>query len=317
VIRYLSKMPLAFTHSDPFYAMLSKVLLEKASSVTPRPFGFSAAYGTAQESTRFIVPVARVFEDQAVAEGVRTWISRTFAGFLGALRREVVDASYTLHDAARLRFQLRFRLLQDRRGYALAPHKDSRDTLFAFLLQLDPQNPTTSIFLKSGDGYLFKDAGVDGDEDSLRLFLTVYLEKLCRRPVVFQLTPNQFGSGYVAWADDGVAWTAVVSENTLVLHKFDQVRLRVPALQLLALHNPGGSIAFRSDRSAYVQASCSHGFFPADFDIRNVFLADLLCGFTDANALAIPKDSDPELEHYVLFSKESTMQLLKASGLVS
>jgi hypothetical protein len=316
--RYLSKAPLALTHSDSIYPELIKRVNETIDSFEPEPFGFKSVKSEYSENARFIVPLARIFREEPISTLLREWVLKHLPEFLGHLHETVSDSSFIFNQPEHLRMYLRFRVLQDRNGYALAPHKDSKDTLFAFLLQLSEDNPTTSLFYRSPSIYRVTNSLLaNQDKDIVCKVVGEFLNGIYGSNTQFHLTDNQFGvSKFLAWDEFRSVWMLSQNEKELIVHKYDEHQLSVPFGSLLAIHNPLNDFVFSSQRTKFFQEHCTHGFFPCKFEKRNLLLCDLMCNYVKDDKDLTPTGSNPDHEYFLLLKKETNLKFLKKSGFV-
>jgi hypothetical protein len=316
MLSFLSKAPLALLDEHSIYREIITSLNSKIDTTRALPFSFKSTKQTYDEATRKIVPLGRIIkEDRDIHSLFSSWIEKRLPYYLKYLSNEVRTKDYSFKDPDSFRIVLRLRILEDQKGYSLAPHRDSEDTLFAFLLQLDPENPTTSAFLK--DKQVFKVRGTHpdiSDNSGAVSFYRNFFHSIDKTPN-FQLDENAFGySKFIAWHEDGSAWAAQASNDLLFVTRYDGFRLDVPFGCLLGLHNPLRDYAFSSAYTEYLQQNCAHGFFPSSFEKRPVLLMDLLCGYTSEDTLFSRYGNCTDEEFYFFFRRSTSEKVLKTAG---
>jgi hypothetical protein len=317
MLKCLSKAPLVLSHKSDFYLSLIKNINRAIPHTQAKPFGFSAVAGRADETTRFILPLSQAFKEHSTA--LKNWVNDYFPVFLTYLGSEIKDEDFSLKkNPEDIRINLRFRVLQDRAGYSLSPHKDSADTLFAFLLQLSDKNPVTSAFLRDKQLFSFEYEDVK-NELNLISALSSYISKIYQDEASIILSKNQFGvSDYVAWDNRKRAWLVKAAAKHVTLIKYDEIDLNVGYGELLGIHNPLKDLVFTSSTSAYWQKNCCHGFSPKTFDTRNVLLIDALWKVTKSDyATHSPKQDDAENEFTICMSQQTTKRFLKTAGFLT
>lgn len=324
MLKCISKIPVAYLHKDPIYQELISAANSVVRELEPIDFGFKSTVDAFDESRRKIYAVGERFGQEPLRNLLLTWYKKHLPVLLSYLCYDLKDETYKINDPDRLRFMLRFRILEDYDGYALAPHRDSSDTVFAFLLQLADKNPTTSVFLKDKHGALLdlEETNISSKE-SVRNRLAIFLNKYHGQTTEFSLTENQFKktdkNAWVVWDSNGIAWQVFEDEsykNKLVLLKYDEINLTVPFGNLLALHNPLKNNFFNSSASENIKKHASHGFFPRKIDgKRPVLLFDLIAGYTDRDRLASDPNGKPD-EYSIYFSKNETAEFLNYAGMV-
>lgn len=317
MIRNISKVPLIYSHSSQTYVDLIEILNKEIKALEPRPFGFQAVLKEAQESERFIYPMAQVFRETRIKSIVSNWVKQDLSGFLKVLRFDLNAGDYKQNDFKRLRLTIRLRILMDKGHYTLAPHKDSADTIFAFLLQLNSTNPKTCYFLKDPQVYKFDIKSFKFEDTGMvERVLVGALEGFYGSKVSFKLTHNQFGvSRYVIWDDKGSTWLLKEKDrNVAELSRHDCYRIDAGPNDLVAIHNPLKDFFFSSTISDQIKVHGTHGFAPAEFSERNVLLIDLLGGYTDEDVLPIPNSDYHEGEYFVRLTKNTSHEILKSAG---
>jgi len=318
MLTILSKAPLAFTHTDDVYREIIRELNKHLHLYTPEPFGFKSVASGYAEHSRYIVPLGELFQVDPLKSTLRAWTINFLPSFLSELYACVATSNLVVFHPDKIRMILRFRVLQDRRGYSLAPHRDSKDTIFAFLLQLSESNPTTSLFFRNNAKYRYRDPIIRAnDQASVSTAIGCFFKSLYGYDLGFEISENQFGvSKFVAWDHLRTAWLVQVVDNEILLIKYDEQKLTVPYGSILAIHNPLSDFMFSSERTKYFQENCTHGFFPTSFDTRNLLLCDVLCRYSENEDDLIPNDPSPTHHFYVVLRKETTHDMLKNAGFI-
>lgn len=320
MLHYLSKAPLALRDDHAIYLGILKALSEFAAFTPGVPFSFRSTEGSFDEITREILPLGRYLRsNRELISLFSRWAELRLSNFLGRLAQEVNVEGYKFHNAEYFRLYIRLRVLRDKSGYSLAPHQDSKDTLFAFLLQLDQKNANTSIFLKDRVIEKTDRSSLDlQDYMSAHQFFERFFEKLNIDCSAFRLEPNAFGgvSKYVAWHQNGNVYFSQSVGDEVFVTRFDELRLSVPFGSLLAFHNPLADFAFESSYTRYVRENCRHGFFPTEFVNRPVLLMDLLCAYTNHDTCLplIEDQNDNDNEFYLFFRKSTSEKMMRNCG---
>jgi len=317
--KYLSKAPLALAHTDTIYADLIRYLNELIDSHEPEPFEFESIKTESQEIDRFIIPLAKQLRAEPIATLLRKWTLNHLPVFLEHLRETVLDPSFIFNRSKTLRMYLRFRVFQDRNGYSLAPHKDSEDTLFAFLLQLSEENPTTSLFFLNPKLYKVKIDQLENKNSSdIEKLLRAFLNEAYGAATAFKLSENRFGEPrFIAWDEHRSVWMASLEDRELIISKYDEQNLKVPYGSLLALHNPRGDYAFSSQTTKFIRGHCAHGFFPSKFEKRNLLLFDLMCTeVSDEEKMRPNPDRNPDHEYFIFLRSDTNQEILNRSGFI-
>jgi len=262
-MRELSSKPLAWAHSDFCYSDLIDRLNHAIGSLKPKPFGFNPVNrsGFSAEDKRSIFSMSEIFEcDAEIRKLLLAWARDCVPSCLAQLFREMDDGTMTVATPP-FGITLRIRVIEDAPGYSLPPHRDSSDTLFAFILQLADQNPTTSGFAKRENKFKFQAPYEIKRADFNKIAEQAIKEYLNYRPEIFW-SENQFNETLVGWEENGNAWLVGASGRVGMVQGFIEEKLDVQFLELLALHNPEKSFLFDSEKSRLHASISSHGVYP-------------------------------------------------------
>ena len=318
MLKFISKAPLALVDDEFDYIKLINHLNIYIDGIVGEPFSFKSTKQSYNEVTRKIVPIGdHVRTDQQLQNLFTNWVEKRLPEFVRYLGNEVKNESFQFRNQENFRLAIRIRVLLDQKGYSLAPHKDSEDTVFAFLLQLHPKNPTTSAFLR--DKQVFK-VNTNGhpmeDEEDHRRFFQSFFEKIYKEVPNYQIAENAFGgkSKFISWNDDGTVWLTEKKSDVVFANKYDTLPLMVNYGQLLALHNPLSDFAFSSSYTKYIQQNTAHGFFPAQFEQRPVLLMDLLASYSKDEIQDYMRSKNDSNEYYFYFKKETSDKIMKAAN---
>ncbi|MBM3349570.1 MAG: hypothetical protein FJY58_07735 [Betaproteobacteria bacterium] len=320
MLKIVSKSPPAFVHRHLSYAALVDKLAALVEEIEPRPFGFKSVKSAYNEHSRFILPAASVFASDEIRPILKNWTREVLPEFMQYLGAEVLAEGFKwLVPPQNVRLALRFRILQDRDGYSLAPHKDSADTLFAFLLQLDKKNPCTSLYLRDKRTFVMKTNSTSDDQELYIASAKKFLESTLSISGELKITDHQFGiADAVIWEESGNAWQIQRGEDKsqIKLTKYDAINIELSENEILGIHNPLKDLVFTSAQSRYWQSNCCHGFYPrAKMRPRNVMLFDLMMTLSKDDRAMVPAQ-DTDDTYYVMMEKETSLKLLDSAGLM-
>ena len=318
MITRLAASPLAFADAGFDYAGLAARIADAVSSTDAVDFGFKreVAVGYHQESDRKIVPLQQAFAARPDVRGeLNEWARTRMPLFLRALYESVACSDLVMKAPEDLRFALRVRVIEDQPGFSLAPHKDSSDTVFAFLLQLSPENPTTSGFLKRAKSIVIdKKAMRDPTRGGLPSVLPEAIERIYGYRPQLSFTANQFSERIVAWEQQDNIWFIDESDERFEAAGFEEVRLDPPFGSLLAVHNPARSEWFRSPLADFNVNNARHGVFPRVYAKRPLVLLDLLGAHSKGEHISVEGvGSDPN-SYFVIFRRETSQRMMREAG---
>jgi len=316
MLRALSKVPIVYAHSSVRYSQMISFLNSGIKPLSPKPFGFKSVLDAHNETLRLIYPAGTLFKSQDFQDLLLSWVRQDLPVIMASLRRDLESNDFEVLNKNFLRMTLRLRILSDKPQYTLAPHKDSADTIFAFLLQLNEENPFTSYFLRDNKVFKMVEKPNLDDVNQTSRAVAAFLKSFYGAETSFQLSENQFGiSKYVFWDERGSAWTfhKEISEVGKLI-RFDVHPLKCSHDNLVAIHNPLKDLFFKGSRCDFIRDFGSHGFAPTSFKERNVLLMDLLGGFSREDAVPLPQGHDPETEFLLRFSGKTSLELLNLSG---
>ena len=143
--RLISNCPLCFASFSQLSIRLVSAFASAIEGLEAAPFSFGD--GKEEDSRRNIFSLRDIFKnDPNLRDLLGLWVRSELPHFVELFAAEAGD-DLKVFEPEKYRMTLRVRVLEDQPGYSLAPHKDSKDTLFAFIGNLNPHNLTQALSL--------------------------------------------------------------------------------------------------------------------------------------------------------------------------
>lgn len=316
-MRKLSDFPFAIRDADFDYSELIWKLGAATDSCVPVPFEFTDSKGVIRnDELRSIFPIFEILKrDPSLKASLLDWARSKVPVFLKALFDRVADDDLQCHGQD-ICLTLRARVVEDQPGFSLAPHADSRDTLFAFILQLSPNNPTTSGFVRDEVAIKFFRRTEISEAEFIELCTHCLTNVLGHQPVL-TWTVNQFTGQLIAWEINGKCWVTSISGARGEMLGFSEVKLDVPFGSILGIHNPvDSSFLFNSPTARAIGLRSRHGVYPRVERKRKLLLLDLIGTHTKNDFLALDGMGTDPNSYFVSFRKDTTSAFLRGSGFI-
>ncbi len=305
-IDLLNQSPMVFRDRDFIYHELINEVNKEISRLNPNPFEFEAINRKVVEKYRYIFPTKKVMENSIIRGYVKKIAAYKIPIFLKELRMAINAHDYIVTDLDWLKYTLRVRIYEDRKGYSLQPHKDSMDTLFSFILHLDATNPKTNIYNRSGLGATVLPIGAD--DETARAILRKIINQ-DNKSAEIQWGESQFHNHPCAWSSDGKCYRYDRKDGSLVVVRYEESQLSGEFGDLFGIHNvQKGRFPFESyiknNESAY------HGVRPTKLEKRRLMILDLIAqAKPDQAMLNLEGVGESEDTFYVIYREETCKAL--------
>jgi hypothetical protein len=136
-INQISEKPIVLKGDDPIFGKMINIINNEIKNFDYVPFDFKSYSGKVlAEKFRTVYPISFLFENIQIKELLREFAKNCIPEFLYELRK-ILDCQtyeYTKYNSGK--YCLRVRVFEDKEGYSLQPHLDSKDTIFSFILHL-------------------------------------------------------------------------------------------------------------------------------------------------------------------------------------
>jgi hypothetical protein len=309
--RLVSNCPLCFASHSQLSHQLVSAFASAIEGLEAAPFSFGD--GREEESRRNIFSLRDIFKhDPNLRDLLGQWVRSELPHSVELFAAEA-GSDLKLFEPEKYRMTLRVRVLEDQPGYSLAPHKDSKDTLFAFIGNLNPHNLNTSIFI-------IKNAIRVGCEKESPLFLNRISDlssKLFPEKTNFLVTKNDFTGDPVIWFENGVVFAYSMYETAPIFVVMNEEKITTTFGEILAIHNPRFPILATSTVIDNSVKFARHGVWPGVVRKRPLLLMDLLGNHSEHDVLFVDRNErDDDRTHYFYIRPETVRSMLSGAGLI-
>lgn len=299
----LSEAPIVFGSRSKIIEELCDLLEKKLTLFQPRPFSFVAANGDEiTEENRYIYPASEIFAEQKLRTKVQEFARQEIPLYLRDLRAVLMAEDYMVVNLEHLRFVLRVRIMEDRKGYALTPHRDSSDTLFSFIVQMNSENNKTSIYRLDS---AIKIKINESKADRKLICQEIILGKYPSAKITWR--ESQFKRGLSCWTDLSKFFRFEVSEDQIFLMEYGIKELDASSNNVYAIHNvlPHPPM-IKTSRYEVCNERNYHGVSPVTKESRKLIIMDLLAGKEDLSIFNLNQAARDFGSYYLYFGAEFT-----------
>ena len=306
-ISTLSNKPFVFIHSDQIYHSLNNLLLNKLANVKSSPFEFTNNRGgVIKEKYRFNYPVSEIFTDIEVSSLIKDFATIVVPKFIAVFRSEINEDGYFLSDKERLKYCLRIRFFEDKKGYSLQPHRDSKDTIFSFILQLDSSNTRTAIY---NEGRQFKLTGnFSKDSNEMTNQIASVINKLCPEEEIF-IGESQFKKNFGLWTDKK-CYIFEKIDGWIRMQEFNETILDVKNNCIYGISNSLVS-CIHSSKLEKANQTNYHGVRPIKQESRKLLVMDLIAQPISGDTLVLDGINTDPHSYYLIYSPEKCSELTR------
>jgi hypothetical protein len=304
-IEIISNKPLVFKHTAETYKEINLNLLEYLGKYNSVPFEFENNKGELiAEKYRRIYPIYDIFTKKEIQSNLKIIAQAVVPEFLKKLKHEINGDDYSFDQNITLKYCLRIRVLEDIKGYSLQPHKDSEDTIFSFILQLNNNNTRTTTYNK---GRQFKLNGNFSDcPDVLHKQVASVINKICPGEKLF-MGESQFRKNIGMWTNDKFFRFEKI-KDFVGLQEFNETVLNVGENSLYGISNSLMNY-IRSHKLEEANLSNYHGVRPIQQESRKLMIMDLLAQPTKDDVLMMKGVNNDKNSYYLIYSPQKCQEL--------
>lgn len=292
-------------HTDDMYQRLNSVLLERLKNINSLPFEFSNNKGELiKEKYRYSYPVNEIFADPEISSVVKDFAKNIVPKFLATLKEEINEDGYFINEKEKLKYCLRIRLFEDKKGYSLQPHKDSEDTIYSFILQLDSENTRTAIYNK---GRQFKLQGNFSENSSeLNNQIASVINRICPGEEIF-MGESQFRKNVGIWTSEKFYRFEKI-DSWVGLQEFNETILNVQNQSIYGICNSLTKI-INSSKLDKANETKYHGVRPIKQESRKLLIMDLIVHPTSSEMLMMSGVKTDSHSYYLIYSQEKCTEM--------
>lgn len=305
-----SRKPIVLIHTDFIYEKLIILLKNELKLINPLPFEFTNTEGMLiKEKYRYSYPINDIFKNIESLLLIKKFATEVIPIFLKEFKNEIFDSSYKINNLENLRYCLRVRVIEDKEGYSLQPHKDGADTIFSFILQLDSNNTKTALYQT---GRLIKINGNFSEkiDDNKRQIASI-LSKLCPDEKIYY-GESQFRKDIGFWTDKKF-FQYKKNNNWIGLQEFNEELIDVNHYDIYAICNSLTNI-FSSSKLKEANELNYHGVRPITQKSRKLLIMDLIAQPTSNDVLVMKGVNKDKNSYFLIYSPEKCSEL---TGLLS
>jgi hypothetical protein len=196
------------------------------------------------------------------------------------------------------------RVLEDKMGYSLQPHKDSADTIFSFILQLESENTNTALYTK---GRQFKiNVDFSNEIKDIKRVIALFMSKIYPNEKVYY-GESQFTKSIGFWADSKYFRYEKIN-NYVGLQEFNEELINVSPNNIYAICNSLGRI-ISSGKLKDANELSYHGVRPILQNSRKLLIMDLIVQPTSEDVLIMKGVNNDNNSYFLIYSPEKCREL--------
>lgn len=301
----ISSEPIVMEHQDEIYPILIKKLNEILIKSESATFEFNNNNGDLiKEKYRKIYPINSIINEKELFSILIKFSKEIVPKFIKSLKDEIIDDDYKILYKEKIRYCLRLRLLEDLYGYSLQPHKDSSDTIFSFILQLNDNNIKTSLYEK---GKLFKLTGnISAEPEKLKLQIASAIEKLCPNEKIF-FGESQFKKNIGMWTNNKFFRYENIN-NWVGIQEYNEKTINSKFSNIYGISNSLTKIIY-SSKLKHANEFYYHGVRPTNLKSRKLLVMDLIAQPTFADVLIMKGVNNDKNSYFMIYSPEKCSEL--------
>jgi hypothetical protein len=304
-IEILSTYPLVLKDSDNLYENIINKINLVINNFKPQNFSFNGGDGVKfNEKYRFIYETKKIVEIAKIREDLKLFCETKLIDFFEKLKNICIDDKINIQE--NIKFALRIRIMKDIYDYSLPPHKDSSDTIFSFILQLDFNNPGTSLYKKEKLVNLSKNNDIKVQQKDLERIIK---NEENNENLKIEWGQGQFGFMPCAWTEN---YCYKFSEEIKKLRYeiYSEATIKPNKNEIYAINNVNNGL-IDSNILRKFNDNNYHGVRPVRIKERKLLIMDLIAKPTDLEILALEGVNTNLNEFYILFKKESSKNLIE------
>jgi len=301
-IKTLIKAPLIIEDNDIFYQYLKDKINKEIDSHESKPFSFYANNKIHIEEYRSIYDNDIIRYDESIKKDLNYFAKEKVPQFLEILKKEFNDEDYIFKGIEKIKYVLRVRIIEDKEKYNLAPHRDSQDTIFSFIMHLNNKNSQTCLY-KMKNPFSFKIKNLDEYQNEIQNYL------INERKNIDNLFwgDNQFGGVPFLWVDK-ICYQFNIKNNIVHAVEYHEIMEKISSNTIYAIHNvknsPLTSTEYNKRNSIYY-----HGVKPIQEKRRKILIMDLLAQETDEEFLNLKGIGESKDTFYIVYKLETSKKL--------
>jgi hypothetical protein len=304
-IEILSTHPLVLKDSGDLYENIINKINLVINNFEPQKFSFNGGDGVKfNEKYRFIYETKKIVEIAKIREDLKLFCETKLISHFEKLN--IICTGDKINIQENIKFALRIRIMKDIYDYSLPPHKDSADTIFSFILQLDFNNPGTSLYKKEKIVNLTKNEDIKVQQKELELIIK---NEENNENLKIEWGQGQFGFMPCAWTEN-YCYKFSEGIKKLMYEKYSEITIKPKKNEIYAISNVNNGL-LDSNILHKFNDNNYHDVRPVRIKERKLLIMDLIAKPTDLDILTLEGVNTNPNEFYILFKKESSRNLIE------
>jgi hypothetical protein len=304
-ISIISSSPLVFMHRDEIYLHLIENLNKRLKDKISTPFEFLNYKGERiNERYRYSFLMSEMGAEREVNQLIKNFATNIVPEFLKKLKKQINEESYKLNKKNKLKYCLRVRLIEDKKGYSLQPHRDSADTIFSFILQLDCNNSKTALYKESRCIKLDKKQQLNAEE--IKSVVIKYISEICPYEKIY-FGESQFRKNIGMWTNEKF-FRYESNCNFIEIFEFEENLVNIKDHNIYAICNSLNG-PFNSSILNNANSISYHGVRPVQQESRKLLIMDLITEPTENGILIMNGINKDKNSYFLIYGPEKCREI--------
>ena len=292
-------------HRDETYTHLIENLNERLKHKISKPFEFLNYKGELiKERYRYSFLMSEIGAEREVNQLIKNFATNIVPEFLKKLKKQINEESYKLNKKNKLKYCLRVRLLEDKKGYSLQPHRDSADTIFSFILQLDCKNSKTALYKETRSIKLDNKYQLNAEETKSKV-LTFISETYPNEKIYFG--ESQFRKNIGIWINKKF-FRFENNCNFIEIFEFEENLVNIEDHNIYAICNSLNG-PFDSSILNNANSISYHGVRPVQQESRRLLIMDLITEPTENDILIMNGINKDKNSYFLIYGLEKCREI--------
>ena len=292
-------------HRDEIYLHLIENLNKRLKDKISTPFEFLNYKGERiNERYRYSFLMSEMGAEREVNQLIKNFATNIVPEFLKKLKKQINEESYKLNKKNKLKYCLRVRLIEDKKGYSLQPHRDSADTIFSFILQLDCNNSKTALYKESRCIKLDKKQQLNAEE--IKSVVIKYISEICPYEKIY-FGESQFRKNIGMWTNEKF-FRYESNCNFIEIFEFEENLVNIKDHNIYAICNSLNG-PFNSSILNNANSISYHGVRPVQQESRKLLIMDLITEPTENGILIMNGINKDKNSYFLIYGPEKCREI--------
>ena len=299
-IKILSQNPIVLKDTDSLYQDLYMHLNEGIENKISENFKFTSTTGEIiKEKYRNIYSINDIInENLEIIKLLKFFAKEKVPLFLKKFKNLISDVDYKFNGIENYKYVLRLRLFEDKENYSLAPHKDSNDTIFSFIFQLNEKNPKTKIYHNHASYEITNEV-----DANIKNTIVQFVKEKITKSTDIKWGEKQFNGREWLWIDEDKCLNYLEENGVIKIEEYIAKKIEYAVNEIIGLHNIRKSPIYSSKYIIYNKNSF-HGVSPIKIESRNLLIMDLI-GKSSTENLILDGYGFDNSTYFLIYQEES------------